>query len=190
MIHTKTTTRTMIRTMLLTFQLRSVVEQTVKCETLKRIIDERVRTKELASFAVWGVQREEAHACMRIQIDYARDTSNIQFNGSLPEDEYSLGDTRQLDLEEDEPIETCRIWREAIDWFVRLCDAHDLSLAWSVRWTAQADRAELCKTYGLAQVSFTDKTEGGPAKAIPNSLFSELSAMFAFSGDMASDEGV
>ena len=190
MIHTTTTTRTTIRTMLLTFQLRSVVEQTVKCEALTRIIDERVPTKELASFAVWGMKRKEVHACMRIHIDYARDTSDIQFNGAMPEDEDSLGATRQLDLGENDSIKTCQIWREAIDWFVRLCDAHDLPLAWTIWWTDQADRIELNKTYGLSPANFTNKTEGGPAKAIPNSLFSEFSATFAFSSEMATDEGV
>ena len=60
MIQTKTTTRTTIRAMLLSFQLRAVVEQTVKCEKLKQIIDERVRTKDLDSFAVWGMKDEEA----------------------------------------------------------------------------------------------------------------------------------
>ena len=189
MIQTKTTTRTTIRAMLLSFQLRAVVEQTVKCEKLKQIIDERVRTKDLDSFAVWGMKDEEAHACMQIQIDYARDTSKIRFSGNVPSGDCPSQVTEQVDLEVDEPIKTCRIWQEAIEWFVRLCEAHDLPLRWTVRWTAKANRSRLRKRYGLVSANFTNKTEGGVAKAIPNSFFSELTAMFAFSGEMAPSEG-
>jgi len=177
MIATATMTQTKLRIELVNLEMQSLIDRSLKDELLNRIIDYCVPLKYLAAFTIWGMEQNEAHMRLDVQLDYDEYERQVKLSGDgLPEGlagAYSLscGPAGGGGAGTSQPAH-CPHMGKALDLYIRLAREKGLRLDWSVRF--RENRRELCEKFGLTPAFIHDCTSDAAPNSVTNSLYAEL----------------
>lgn len=185
MIGTQTVTHTGIRLGLLACAMKSVNDATVASALLGRIIDEAVAEQGLAGFTIYGMQAGVAVAKMIVHIDYDEHACRVQTEGDQVPDFLRRRGQECVERESEmaklfgrDAVE-CARWRTAVSLFSESIRNAGLTMHWSVVFSRNSDA--YCDRFGLVSSAIAEDYGDAAACTIPNSVFSELSAVFRLS---------
>ena len=183
MIRTRTSIG--IRTQLILFQLDYVIGQTVKDDRLSKMVKYCIPERTLKSLWIRGVEDRQVHAKMKICINPENDGSSIDIQADFGDEVFTTSSDEDRSESSQEGCNNykanCRIWAEAIEWFVKLCQQENLTIEWGVVFSDRHE--EMVEKFGLKLSTLKDKTENVQAHSIPSSTLSELGMEVSFSQD-------
>jgi hypothetical protein len=182
---TKTTTQTHIRLRAILMQLEFVNQRSVRDALLSRLIQEAVAEHAVSTLYLYGVRGNEIFASLVVSLDWP--TYNREVAGSVsgaftqpPCVAVNFSGPGLAGASPDaNPRSDCPVWRQAIEWFVEMVRARQLTLTWAVRFCKDND--SWCQRFGLVPSTLVHRLGNAPAHAIPHSALNELSASVTFS---------
>ncbi|HOW72815.1 MAG TPA: hypothetical protein PKY77_19625 [Phycisphaerae bacterium] len=171
MIRTQTVTQVTVRLKVVVLNICYVVQRTVKDARLEEIIAYCVPEKLLKQTTIWGGHGKQADARLDTEVDYnladgsPRLRTMFSGGGSFNGPERWPGDPPFAAASEGD---ICKIWKEAVEWFVDICQQNGLDLFWTVSFLDKDE--EMCRKFNLVHVRIDDRTVDAPAHTIPNSV--------------------
>ena len=174
MTGTSTMTRTGLRLELVSLEMQSLNDRSMKDELLGDVIAYCVPRKFLANFTIYGMEGGDSHMRLEAAIDYDEHEEQVRLSGDgLPDGvagSYALADG-PAGAGPARP-DHCPHMGKALDLYIRLVKEKGLQLLWTVSFREK--RREMCEKFGLVPVVIHDCTLGGLQSTVTNSLYSEL----------------
>jgi len=177
MIATTTMTQVGLRLKLVSLEMQSLNDRSLKDKLLNEIIAYCVPHKYLQGFTVWGMDGGDAHMRLAVEIDYDEHDRQVKVYGDgLPEGvegRYSLGCAPpSSDGQGPSQPDNCPHMGKALELYLNLIKDKGLRLHWTVQFCEK--RSEMCEKFGLAAAVIHDCTGSGTANTITNSRYPEL----------------
>ena len=171
------------------FQLLFAAEKMFGGDSLlPKIIEYCVSEKTLGNFTAWGLNGRGGHIKMIFSVNYADD--GAQFNIDLDSFEGDVSPDLDINGGGESPSrdsqELCRIWSQAIDWFMKLCTEKNLRFWWTVYFLER--RTEMCQKFGLVPTDIVDHTDAEASHTIPNTVTSRVAVTAALDPNVYPDQ--
>ncbi|MCO6438488.1 MAG: hypothetical protein J5J06_15465 [Phycisphaerae bacterium] len=177
MIATTTMTQVGLRLKLLSLEMQSLNDRSLKDKLLNEIIAFCVPHRYLQGFTVWGMDGGDAHMRLNVEIDYDEHDRQVKIHGDgLPEGiegTYSVGlAPPSSNGQGPSHPKTCPYMGKALDLYLNLIKDQGLRLHWTVRF--RENRAEMCEKFGLCAAVIHDCTGTGTPSTITSVDFPEM----------------
>jgi len=176
MLGTTTQTQTDIRLQMVSLEMQSINDRTVKDPLLQEIIAYCVPRKYLESYTIYGMDGDQAHMRLDVKIDYEEHEEQLKFSGDGLSGGLA-GDFADVPTSNGGQVpgqvRYCPHVATAVSLYVRLAREKGLRLHWAVRFREK--RAEMCEKFGLGPAIIRDATTGGSANRVISSEHPELS---------------
>lgn len=167
-----------LRLELISLELQSLNDRSVKNKVLNDIIAYCVPRKYLEGYTIYGMIGDQAHLRIEIEIDYEEHEQQVKLSGDGLSDDavdhFALGDgpdegrggasTRGRH---------CPHMGKALGLYMHLAKNKGMRLHWSVRFREK--REEMCEKFGLGPAIIRDCTTDGSTNRITNSELPEVS---------------
>ena len=177
MIGTTTMTQTGLRIELVSLEMQSLNDRSLKDSNLNEIIDYCAPRGFLESFTIWGMEDGKAHLRLRVELDYEEHERQIRLHGdALPDGmtgQYSITyGPPGGELEGFPQPPSCPHMGKALDLFIKLARDKGLRLHWTVCFREK--RTEMCAKFGLERALIDDCSSGCAPSMVTNSRYPEL----------------
>ena len=179
MAMTQTLTQTGLRLTLVTLEMQSMIDRSVKSTVLHDIVEFCVPRRLLRFFTIWAQRGNDGLMRLNVTVDYDEHDRQITLNGDgLPDGiagTYAAEcGTPEADRSQETRPRGCPNINKAIDLFAKTARDRGLFLTWAVGFTER--HAELYKKFhfGSGNTAFRDRTVGTSATTLIHSEFPEL----------------
>ena len=174
---TQIMTQTGLRLRIVALEMLSIVDRSVKCPSLRNIIEYCVPRRLLGSFTIWGMRGNDGMMWLTVSIDYIEHDRQITVGGTgLPDDCDFASDANSScttsSITKRSGV-SCPQVNRAIDLFTAAATKLGLHLAWAVSFCDQSH--ELCQKFGIVgNPNFRNLTVGTTQKTLQHSALPEL----------------